>query len=606
MGRKNWFHYLGLAGIVFVGIGLRFANLDGKPLWLDEMITALLVLGKQFQDIPLETIFTFEDLSSLFSLNSDVSCRTISERVTTHSTHPPLFFCGLHQWLFFWEPSTFSLAWKLRSLSAFFGVAAIAAIYFLNCRIFSKNAGLMAAALMAVSPFAVYLSQEARHYTIPIFLVSLTLCASWEMLQDLQSSQSKRWWIWMGWGLLNGIGLYVHYFFILVIVAQIATFVIFWWRQKFDLKSWYISLQIGGFLLFPFLLFLPWMGTLYEHVRSSETNWLQPFDPSWVDSIAPIYQTLLAWFSMTIALPVERQPLGVIIACGSITLLFFGWLVKQAIAAGKIIYRSPQSKIRDGVNFLSIFTIFVLLEFAFIVYGLKTDITVAPRYHFIYYPSICALLGEFLVVRFSQFPEIRNSINLYGETVSKLTQKQGIGSTGKSWLNRVELGIVIPFAVGFLSSILVVQDMVFQKPYYPQEIAQRINQPRNLEMVIFGYKNFQEVALGLSFVKAIQEDFSRSQPLPRFAFFSRSNSYQPIWQELTNLSDIDFPKSSNFAVKVWVIAPGLRQAAYPATLQLGNNYLCSQKSQDYFRLGVPFQGYPCQKPSQPKNSESID
>lgn len=566
MGRKNWFHYLGLAGIVFVGIGLRFANLDGKPLWLDEMITALLVLGKQFQDIPLETIFTFEDLSSLFSLNSDVSCRTISERVTTHSTHPPLFFCGLHQWLFFWEPSTFSLAWKLRSLSAFFGVAAIAVIYFLNCRIFSKNAGLMAAALMAVSPFAVYLSQEARHYTIPIFLVSLTLCASWEMLQDLQSSQSKRWWIWMGWGLLNGIGLYVHYFFILVVVAQIATFVIFWWRQKFDLKSWYVSLQIGGFLLLPFLLFLPWMGTLYEHVRSSETNWLQPFDPSWVDSIAPIYQTLLAWFSMTIALPVERQPLGVIIACGSITLLFFGWLVKQAIAAGKILYNSPQNKTRDAGDFLAGFTLVILLEFIFIVYGLKKDITVAPRYHFIYYPSFCALLGYFLVARVSQLKT----------NVSKLP-------------------VIVPILVGLLSSLLVVRDVVFQKPYYPQEVAQRMNESQTMETIAIGYQNLQEVALGLSFVKAMQEDFPTSEPQPRFAFFSRSNSYQPIWQRLKNLPDTNFLSNADFPVRLWVIAPGLRQAAYPARLQLGNDYVCSRKLQEYFRLGIPFQGYPCQK-----------
>lgn len=574
--RKKLFHYIGLIGIIAVGIVLRFSNLDGKPLWLDEIITALLVLGKQFQTIPLETIFTFEDLSSLFSLQFDVSCRTIAEQVTSHSTHPPLFFCGLHQWLVLWEPSTFSLAWKLRSLSAFFGVAAIAAIYFLNRILFSKNAGLMAAALMAVSPFAVYLSQEARHYTIPMFLVSVTLLASLEMVQDLQSCQSKRWWIWMGWVILHGIGLYIHYFVILVIAAQIGTFLIFGLRKKFPKKNWQEPLQVGSILLLPFVLFLPWFGTIWEHIHRSETNWLQPFDPTWVDSIAPIYQTLLAWFSMTIALPVERQPIGVIIAFGSITLLFIGWLVKQAIAAYKIIYNSYQQN--DRFYFLAIFTLIVLLEFAFIVYILRKDITVAPRYHFIYYPSVCALLGYLLVTKnLYRKPKCNNTYLLYFYKI------------------KPKMTAILPILFGLLSSIFVIQDMVFQKPYYPQEVAQKIEQYNKMEIVTIGYKNLQEIALGLSFIKAMQENFSKLEPLPRFAFFSRSNSYQPIWQKLQNLSRTNFVSSYDVSIYLWAIAPGLKKAAYPKTLQLGDYYVCSQESKNYFRLGIPFQGYPCQK-----------
>jgi hypothetical protein len=154
---------------------------------------------------------------------------------------------------------------------------------------------------------------------------------------------------------------------------------------------------------------------------------------------------------------------------------------------------------------------------------------------------------------------------------------------------------ILAIFFGFLSSILVIQNMVFQKPYYPQEVAQKIEKTNKMEIVVIGYQNLQEVALGLSFIKAMHDNFPKSEPLPRFAFFSRSNSYQPIWQTLQNLSRTNFVPSYDVSVYLWGIAPGLKKAAYPQTLQLGNSYVCSQESKDYFRLGIPFQGYPCQK-----------
>ena len=73
----------------------------------------------------------------------------------------------------------------MRSLPALIGVIEIAAIYCLNRLVFSKSAALMAAALMAVSPFAVYLSQEARHYTLPMLLTTLALLGLIKIQQSL-------------------------------------------------------------------------------------------------------------------------------------------------------------------------------------------------------------------------------------------------------------------------------------------------------------------------------------------------------------------------------------------------------------------------------------
>jgi hypothetical protein len=148
--KNSSLHYLMLAGIIALGAILRFWNLDLKPLWLDEVITALLSLGRPYKDVPLEVVLPLSTLQQLFTLQPNVSCPEIAQAVASQSTHPPLFFCLMHQWLSWVEPLTQPLSWKLRALPALFGVSAIAAVYCLNRIAFSPTAGLMGAALMAV------------------------------------------------------------------------------------------------------------------------------------------------------------------------------------------------------------------------------------------------------------------------------------------------------------------------------------------------------------------------------------------------------------------------------------------------------------------------
>lgn len=121
----------------------------------------------------------------------------------------------MYTWLGWLAPLGEEWVAKLRSPSALFGVGAIVAIYYVNRVAFSPLAGLVAAALMAVSPFAVYLSQEARHYTLPMFLITLALLGLVKIQQDIEKHQTVRFFVWAGWAIVNAIGLYVHYFLLL-------------------------------------------------------------------------------------------------------------------------------------------------------------------------------------------------------------------------------------------------------------------------------------------------------------------------------------------------------------------------------------------------------
>ena len=198
-------HYSILIVIIILGAILRFANLDLKDLGIDEILTAIFSLGKSYQNIPKEIVFTPADLRNIFTLNSQTTCAEIANTLVKESTHPPLFFCAIHQWLKWLDFLDLDMVWKLRSLPAIFGIGSIALVYYLNRIAFSPIAGLMGAAIIAFSPFGVYLSQEARHYTLPILLITVSLICLIKIQRSLKLNKSETIYFWLIWIITNSV-----------------------------------------------------------------------------------------------------------------------------------------------------------------------------------------------------------------------------------------------------------------------------------------------------------------------------------------------------------------------------------------------------------------
>jgi uncharacterized membrane protein len=545
-------HYFGLAIALAVGATLRFWNLELKPLWLDEVITALFSLGKSYANVPLEVLLPLNSFREIFTLNSVSNCPTIAQNIIKYSTHPPVFFCLMHAWVEYLLNSSVkhSLVFILRSLPALFGVSAIVSIYYLNRIAFSKTAGLVGAAVMAVSPFAVYLSQEARHYTLPLFLITLSLLTLIQIQQDI-FQQTRRISVWLAWAIINSIGLYVHYFFILVILAEIATILVLFYQAKPKAKYLLIS---ANFFLIPFLCFLPWLPVFLAHSDRPETDWIpQP------EHILPLVQTLVNWLLMVIIFPVESQPLWIAIPGGILMLIFGVWLGWQVVQGMKQLWQNPQTHLATLT--LSSFTVFILLEFFAIIYLFGKDITIAPRYNFIYYPSFCALLAASLVVELP--PKKLPTINYL-------------------------------ILAGLISCIFVVNGLAFEKAYNPQKVAKNMLQEPSIPLiVVMGYKDSQDISLGLSFALGIDKFQptlceNNSETCPKFGFISTTSGYQTFWEKLSQL-----PKPPKLPLNLWVVAPGLKRDNYPENLAISPQTNCSKDSSAYYRLGVPYQMYKC-------------
>lgn len=594
-------HRLVLVGVIILGALLRFWQLDLKPLWLDEVLTALFSLGHSYDELPLDVVFPVSTLQEIFTLKPQVSCPEIAHRLATQSTHPPLFFCLMHGWLRL--IGTQQLAWTLRSLPALFGISAIAAVYILNRAVFSPSAGLMGALLMAVSPFGVYLSQEARHYTLPMLLIILALLGLIRIQEHLfHKKQLPPLTTLIGWVVVNSIGLYIHYFFILALIAQLVALIGLSYRHYRLLpRGSVITISLAVATIG--LSYLPWLPILFKHMGSSEADWLPP-----PHNIAPLYQTLSSWLTMVIILPIEAvlpvegrptllQLLGVIVM--SAIMIGFGvWVAWQGVRGVKQLLRSPSTHFATFT--LLSFIICILLEFFGIVYLMGKDITLVFRYNFIYYPALLALLGASLV-KSDRKLELR-SYRAADKQQRKLLSFIESWDKWRSHLHTSPLQTALIISlVGILSSTLVVSDLAFQKSFNPQKVAQDMNLNSRLpRMVVVSYQSSQDVGLGLSFALALDKLQILTKNIPispnllpeasetNFAFLNRSTGYDVVWQNLSKLSSLSVPSWN-----LWVVAPGLKRRDYPQQLIVGVQTKCTIDPTHYHRLGIPYQLYRC-------------
>jgi len=93
--------------------------------------------------------------------------------------HPPLYYTFLHFWLTFGDSPA-----HVRTLSAIFGTLTIPVIFFIARRISGTPAGLIAALILALSPFNVRFAQETRMYTLLALNVSVAILALVHLSED--------------------------------------------------------------------------------------------------------------------------------------------------------------------------------------------------------------------------------------------------------------------------------------------------------------------------------------------------------------------------------------------------------------------------------------
>jgi 4-amino-4-deoxy-L-arabinose transferase-like glycosyltransferase len=204
--------------ILVAAVGLRTYHLSFKSISIDEAIGALYSV----ESVQRVLIFTVNDV------------------------HPPLFYIIHHFWirLFGWNESA------LRSISVFFGLLSVASLFYLGKLIFNRKTGMIAAFLLAISPWHIWISQNARSNSLLLFLIIISTYSFYQIFLTGQ----KKWFI--IYCTVTLLGIYTHYFAFMVWIAQTMYVTMSSFARNNFLKTWIISQIIVLTGYFPWLPFM--------------------------------------------------------------------------------------------------------------------------------------------------------------------------------------------------------------------------------------------------------------------------------------------------------------------------------------------------------------
>lgn len=203
-------------GMTVLGAILRLANLDGKAFWVDEVFTALRISGYTEADLSQfwqqHPFFAAEDLQRFQTPSSEKTViDTIRGLAVQEPNHAPLYFVLAR----FWMVGLGSSIAVLRSFSALTSLLSLPVMYLLAQALYQdQRMGVMALALLAVSPLQILYAQEARPYSL---WVLMTLLSSWTLLRALRLQQ------WQAWGyfsLTTLLALYTYPLALFIALGQ--------------------------------------------------------------------------------------------------------------------------------------------------------------------------------------------------------------------------------------------------------------------------------------------------------------------------------------------------------------------------------------------------
>ena len=213
----------------------RFYNINAESLWIDELFTAY---------------ETHLDMSILESLQASW--------ISKVNAIPPFYFYIIQIWTRFFGLSEFIL----RSFSAICGVLSIYVFYLLAKQFIDKQFALIASTFLTISNFHIYYSQEARPYTLYLFLSIL----SFLFLYKFHYSNKLKYITF--YVLTCTCMLYTHIYAVFIYVSQL--FILFIYLRPF----YRVKIKDYIFLLFflPIILFLPWLKILFIHAGNATSQ----------------------------------------------------------------------------------------------------------------------------------------------------------------------------------------------------------------------------------------------------------------------------------------------------------------------------------------------
>jgi|GEM_PF-3185595 len=162
--------------------------------------------------------------------------------------------------LYFWRALGTSVFW-LRSLSVFSGLLVVIVAYRLVKDLFGRQAALLTAFLLAISPFRVLLNQTVRYYSLNSFINLLALYLLHRAMRDPAVNRK-----WISYALVRAVSLYINYSSFLLFFAEALYVFYFRARDRRIGRKWLVCFAAV------IILWLPVCGYMFRDFSQLATG----------------------------------------------------------------------------------------------------------------------------------------------------------------------------------------------------------------------------------------------------------------------------------------------------------------------------------------------
>lgn len=307
----------GLIGITIVAAALRLYRLGEPSLWGDEVLTADLCR------LPLGRMFAV---------------------LARHDVHPPLFALleriattgGIDEW-------------HLRLVPLIASVATVPIVFLLGRELLGARTGLVAAALVAVTPCMVWYGREARSNSL-FALIAMT--ATLLLVVALRRGRTRDH---VAYAVALVAAFYTHNFTVLLVAAHLAIVAIRWRTGMIDRKTaarWALATAAAAIVVVPWwivarpaLAGLDWvpparpgdLAALARFAWFGETSWVQ-FDDAFLGADGVIAIVAFIVLELVVVRPKRTEAIHLVSLAAVIAIpiaagFALSWLVRPVMVA---------------------------------------------------------------------------------------------------------------------------------------------------------------------------------------------------------------------------------------------------------------------------------
>ncbi len=177
-----------LSVILAIGALLRFYHLDTYSIFFDEKSTMVVSQGIVLEGANQKAVFTQPSFTPSDFWEPKSVADYYEAMTRSDIGNSPFYYLLLHLWMDVFGLSDFSA----RALSVVFSLLIIGLTFLFARRFFSVNTALIAAAIVAIEPFFIAYSHQARNYSLTFFLALLSTYFLLRIVEDEQDITRKR------------------------------------------------------------------------------------------------------------------------------------------------------------------------------------------------------------------------------------------------------------------------------------------------------------------------------------------------------------------------------------------------------------------------------